>query len=268
MNGKNRTARKKRLPWMLRIASLALVVAVASTVQGQSRAPQDNVNGRPASAGEVLVKFRQAATVADRQLVGGQVDADQDVEVGGGGVHRLHSRSLNATALVAFLSAHPAVEYAEPNYLVQSTVVPNDPQLAQLWGLQNPSWAGGDIRAESAWDVSTGSKANVIAVVDTGTDYTHEDLMANIWSAPSSFTVVIAGRSITCPADSHGFNAITNVCDPMDDNHHGTHASGTIGAVGNNGIGVTGVNRDGQHHGLEVPRFHRQRQHLERGQRH
>ena len=184
MNGKNRTARKKRLPWMLRIASLALVVAVASTVQGQSRAPQDNVNGRPASAGEVLVKFRQAATVANRQLVGGQVDADQDVEVGGGGVHRLHSRSLNAAALVGFLSAHPAVEYAEPNYLVQSTVVPNDPQLAQLWGLQNPSWAGGDIRAESAWDVSTGSKANVVAVIDTGIDYTHPDLVANIWSAP------------------------------------------------------------------------------------
>src|SRR4030095_773576 len=79
-------------------------------------------------------------------------------------------------------------------------------------------------------------------VVDTGVDYNHPDLVGNIWSAPSSFTVNIAGTDITCPAGSHGFNAITKSCDPLDDNNHGTHVSGTIGARGHNGTGVTGIN--------------------------
>jgi len=79
-------------------------------------------------------------------------------------------------------------------------------------------------------------------VIDTGIDYRHPDLAANVWSAPAAFTVTIGGQSITCPAGSHGFNAITNVCDPLDDNNHGSHVSGTIGAVGNNGTGVVGVN--------------------------
>jgi subtilisin family serine protease len=78
--------------------------------------------------------------------------------------------------------------------------------------------------------------------VDTGIDYTHPDLAANIWSAPASFTVNIGGKTITCAAGTHGFNAILKTCDPMDDNGHGTHVSGTIGAVGNNALGVVGVN--------------------------
>jgi len=98
------------------------------------------------------------------------------------------------------------------------------------------------IGANQAWDVTTGSTANVVGVVDTGITYTHPDLAANVWSAPSSFTVNIGGRDITCAAGTHGFNAIRLTCDPLDDNNHGTHVSGTIGAVGNNGIGVAGVN--------------------------
>ena len=93
-----------------------------------------------------------------------------------------------------------------------------------------------------AWDLALGTASNVVAVVDTGIDYNHPDLAANIWSAPAPFTVVIGGVPITCQAGTHGFNAITRTCDPMDDHNHGTHVSGTIGAVGNNAIGVAGVN--------------------------
>jgi hypothetical protein len=148
------------------------------------------------------------------------------------------------------LSARPDVEYAEPNFIVHVITVPNDPSFGSLWGLQNTGQTvqgiagmpGADISAVSAWSISTGSKANVVGVVDTGIDYNHPDLTANVWSAPNSFTVNIGGMAITCPAGSHGFNAITNTCDPFDDNQHGTHVSGTIGATGNNSLGVVGVN--------------------------
>jgi subtilisin family serine protease len=172
----------------------------------------------------------------------GQIDADRDEDIGSVGVVRYHSRSLDANALSAFFRSHPNVEYAEPNFIVRSTAVPNDPGFAQLWGLQNVFQVGADIGAVPAWDVSTGSQANVVAVIDTGMDYSHQDLAANVWSAPSSFTVTIGGTTITCAAGTHGFNAILRTCDPMDDNNHGTHTSGTIGARGNNSVGVVGVN--------------------------
>src|SRR5262249_2194435 len=85
----------------------------------------------------------------------------------------------------------------------------------------------------------------VVGVVDTGIDYTHPDLAGNIWSAPTSFVVNIDGQQITCAEGTHGFNAIKRTCDPMDDAGHGTHVSGIIGASGNNGAGVSGVNRVG-----------------------
>jgi subtilisin family serine protease len=203
-----------------------------------------NANPDPSAAvrGEVLVKFRTRPSQSERAVLRGQIDADRDEDIGSVGVVHYHSRSLDATALSAFFTSHPNVEYAEPNYIVQSTALPDDPGFAQLWGLQNVFQAGADIGAAAAWDVSTGSQANVVAVIDTGMDYSHQDLAANVWSAPSSFTVTIGGTTVTCAAGTHGFNAILRTCDPMDDNNHGTHTSGTIGARGNNSVGVVGVN--------------------------
>lgn len=141
---------------------------------------------------------------------------------------------------------NPNVLYAEPNYIVHALVVPNDPDFSQQWGLQNTGQEGGvpgaDIHATQAWNLTTGSSNVVIAVIDTGIDYNHPDLAANVWSNPSTFSETIDGVSIDCSPGTHGFNAITGTCDPFDDNEHGTHVSGTIGAVGNNGIGVVGVN--------------------------
>ena len=171
--------------------------------------------------------------------------------VGRSGVRKIRSRSLDTATLLARIRARDDVLWAEPNYVVSALAEPSDPSLPLLWGLRNTGQAvnggaagraGADIHAESAWDVSLGSVAHVVAVVDTGIDYAHPDLAPNIWSAPAAFTVTIGGVALTCPAGSHGFNAIEFSCNPMDDHLHGTHVAGTIGAAGNNGVGVVGVN--------------------------
>ncbi len=138
------------------------------------------------------------------------------------------------------------VEYAEPDYMMQIDSIPNDPKFGQLWGLHNTGQSGGtndaDIDASEAWNKNTDSSV-VVGIIDTGIDYNHEDLAANIWVNPNE----IAGNGIDDDNngyidDVHGINAINDGGDPMDDQGHGTHVSGTIGGVGNNGIGVTGVN--------------------------
>ncbi len=143
---------------------------------------------------------------------------------------------------MGLLQSNPAVAYVEPDYIVNGSSTPNDPNFPQQWSFNNTSTLGADIGALQAWDISSGSTANVVGVVDTGIDYTHPDLAANVWAAPTDFTVSLGWGSITCPAGSHGYNAINRSCDPRDDHYHGTHVSGTIGAAGNNAVGVAGVN--------------------------
>ena len=126
------------------------------------------------------------------------------------------------------------VEFAEPDFLVQAAATPpNDPKYLDgtLWGLNNTGQNGGtpdaDIDAPEAWDVLTSASNIVVAVLDTGVRYTHEDLAANMWVNPND--------------GGHGFNALNGTNAPIDDNGHGTLVSGILGGVGNNGKGVVGV---------------------------
>jgi Subtilase family len=231
----------------LTIAAVAGMSLIAAA-QGQPPRRSVLVNNHEAVAGEVLVKFLRQPGTEERLQLERQIDADES-EAFGVGFRRMHSRRLGVLALIASLRAHPVVAYVEPNYLWHATVSPNDPQFPNLWALRNvgqniggSGTAGADIHASSAWAIATGSRANVVTVVDTGVDYAHQDLAANMWSAPTTFNVTIGGTTVTCPAGSHGFNAISRTCDPMDDNNHGTHVAGTIGAAGSNAMGVTGVN--------------------------
>jgi subtilisin family serine protease len=243
--------------WRGRLAFVACALAALQLagLESQSnpgRAPIVRIgNGFEAARGEALVQFRDAQTaVRQRGPLADYVDAAESSTVGRRGLHRFRSRTFDVDSLVAFLRTQPDVLYAEPNYVVRAIATPNDQYFPLLWGLRNTGQLvngvagvpGADISANDAWDVSTGSRSSVVAVIDTGIDLAHPDLVANLWTAPSPFTVTIGGAPLTCPAGSHGFNAITRTCNPQDDHYHGTHVAGTIGAVGNNGAGVAGVN--------------------------
>jgi len=141
------------------------------------------------------------------------------------------------------LLASGSVSSCSPNYrLTVSDVSVSDPLMSSLWGF------GGEagIDAPGAWNISTGSSDVVVAIIDTGVDYTHPDLNPNIWVNPME----IPGNDIDDDAngyvdDVHGANTAMGAAhpgDPFDDNEHGTHVAGTIGAVGNNGVGVVGIN--------------------------
>lgn len=236
------------------VVLLLLLIGVPLYAQRNSGSIKTEMyNGQEAVANEVLVKFRAAPLISIIQAEAAE-NVDQAAEIGSIGVLRFHSASKSVASLIGDLSARADVEYAEPNYIVHAfqgvAAVPNDPRFGDLYGLRNTGQPilgvagkpGADISAVSAWDISTGARSAVVTVVDTGIDYTHPDLAANVWSAPTAFTVTIGSIAYTCPAGSHGFNAITKTCDPRDDHYHGTHCSGTIGAVGNNALGVVGVN--------------------------
>jgi subtilisin family serine protease/chitodextrinase len=254
----NRLAPQKpcglRASAILSIASaLLLLISFNASAQNQSfsKRKSEFFKGKRVAAGEVLVKFRSATTTQNIDQAKKNIDADVDKRVGKTGVRLFRSRSKDTTTLVRELSARADVAYVEPNYIISVSGAPNDQSFSQVWGLQNTGQtvgtavgtSGADISAVSAWEISTGSRQNVVAVVDTGVDYTHPDLAANMWSAPAPFTVNIGGQIIRCEAGTHGFDAIAKTCDPMDEYNHGTHVAGTIGAVGNNGVGITGVNQ-------------------------
>lgn len=146
---------------------------------------------------------------------------------------------------VSFYSRLTGVARVQPNfvYRVQATV--NDPRFAELYGLNK-------IGAPAAWDTSTGSSSVVVAVIDLGVNYNHEDLSANMWRNPGETGTDAQGRNKATNDldddgngyidDVYGIDTINHDSDPADDGGHGTHVAGTIGAVGNNNKGVVGVN--------------------------
>ena len=242
-----------------KISPIALAIAAAITV---SAAPvQAKVTQHEYVKDSILVVYKDNATKSERlaaqRLVRGSIrDVNADgiddkfPNLMGGRLANLSLRSgSDVSKAIKMISQHPAVKYAEPNYVIKALGTPDDPSFASLWGMNNTGQDGGtagaDISAVTAWDTSTGDTDVIVAVIDTGVDYNHEDLQDNIWTNPNE----IAGNGIDDDGngvidDVHGYSAIDDDGDPMDGHNHGTHVSGTIGAKGNNGVGVVGVNWD------------------------
>jgi subtilisin family serine protease len=215
-------------------------------------------HGRPYAPGELLVKFAaDAAPAAIENAVRG-VGAVEVKRFDNIGVRcwRLGAGVSVEEALAALRgpAASGVVAYAEPNYMLHASdfpATPNDPFRGQLWGMHNVGQTGGvldaDIDAPEAWAAGhTGSGSVVVGIIDTGIDYTHPDLVDNVWTNPGE----IAGDGIDNDAngyvdDVHGYDFVgAGDFDPFDDHGHGTHVAGTIGARADNGIGVVGVNWD------------------------
>ncbi|MBA3769291.1 MAG: S8 family serine peptidase [Blastocatellia bacterium] len=171
--------------------------------------------------------------------------------------------NVDPAALVAQYAAMPNVEYAEANFRIElddpSAVEalptaavdnlpagsPSDPLFGEQWALNNSGANNGreraDIDAIRAWETTQGSEEVVVAVLDSGVDYNHPDLVGNMWTRPASLSAY-SDDELGDFNDLHGFNGTDRFADPMDDNGHGTHCAGIIGAEGDNGIGITGVN--------------------------
>ncbi len=228
--------------------------------------------------GELLVKFKSNVTPATSSSINQGFGASlirnfalvqnlQQVRLPAG---------LSVKDAVSRYMSNPNVVYAEPNYLYSPSAIPNDTSFSpQQWALQNSGFAGGtvsdDIKAPEAWDITTGDRSVVVAVLDTGIDYTHPDLAGNIWTNPGETGVDGLGHDkrtnvVDDDADGkvddwRGWNFVfvdkngNGVCDqfpedpvnnencndPYDDWGHGTHVAGIIGAVGNNNLGIAGL---------------------------
>jgi subtilisin family serine protease len=202
-------------------------------------------------AGEVLVKYRSGRAPARTLHYRSMWGMSNLRTYHKSGVRKIKlPPDMTVAQALAIYRADPDVLFAEPDYRYRILALPDDPDLDLQWGLQNTGQvvngttgtSGADLDAKDAWDLNTGSRDIVVAVVDSGVDLSHPDIAANIWTNPGE----IAGNQIDDDGngyvdDVHGWDFVAGDDNPLDPLNHGTHVAGIIGAVGDNALGTTGV---------------------------
>lgn len=204
--------------------------------------------------GEFVVKLKPGMMRISAQTLSQQLKGFVTQKISGQNVVVVKKAvfETNDSAIKA-LNENPMVEIAEPNYIYKINKAPTDPLYVQTWGLSNVGQAdpknqvgvaGVDINAERAWEIQTGTREKIIAVIDTGIDWSHPDLAENMWvnEAEQNGKAGVDDDNNGVVDDIYGYNAITGTGNAKDDQGHGSHCAGTIGARANNGIGVAGVN--------------------------
>jgi len=238
-----------RLTAMAVVAIVVLIsVMVVTAVARAAKTPKPPASAHWA-AGEVLVEYRAAASAAD--VRGGVKAAGARVakKIGTPWASQRRlvlvvSSGQSIAELMATFAKDPLVLRVSPNYRRSLDAVPGDTSYGQQWGLPQ-------IGAETAWDTTTGSSSVVVADLDTGVDYTHPDLSANMWHNSGE----TPGNGIDDDGngyvdDYYGFRPIDDTGDPYPYRHfsggdtdpaHGTHTAGIMGATGANGVGIAGT---------------------------
>ncbi|MBP7415109.1 MAG: S8 family serine peptidase [Pyrinomonadaceae bacterium] len=219
------------------------------------------------TAPEVLVRFKPGVSLSQiRSIATANHDAltDEIESVSGLAVIDDLDNADAQTVANQYAAMSDTVAYAEVNYRIKlddpiqkdavkdgvyretTADMPNDPLFGDQWALNNLGQDGGtkraDIDALEAWSKTKGSDEVVVAVLDSGVDFTHVDLKGNMWTRPANVPAY-ADDELGTFNDMNGYNGTDKIADPMDDNGHGTHCAGIIGAEGDNGEGITGINQ-------------------------
>lgn len=202
--------------------------------------------------GEYIVKLKDNVDLNAFIMAGGQNES-ASIVLKDQNIVKINRPMVEvASVTMEEIKNSPYVEYIEPNYIYRINKQPNDPELSKLWGLintgdNNPKGgkgiAGVDIDAERAWEIQTGSKDVIVAVIDTGIDPTLSDLSENMWvnEAELNGTPGVDDDGNGFVDDIHGYDFANKSGNLIDDHGHGSHVSGTIGAKGNDGKGIVGV---------------------------
>jgi subtilisin family serine protease len=214
------------------------------TMSTERPAPASSSAAQPApladyKEGELIVKFKSDVSVNDTAFSAHGLRVVKSLE--SIGVYQCAiTDDRSVTDALTQCNANSEIEYAEPNYIYHTFVTPNDSRFSELYGMTI-------IGGPAAWDIQTGSRSIIVGVIDTGVDYNHEDLENNMWRNPGETGDGKEDNGVDDDGngrvdDFRGWDFINNDNNPFDDNQHGTHCSGSIGAEGNNGRGVVGVN--------------------------